>query len=654
MRPVLEDRVPAGGQVVERGTRVGPEPAEGGQVVRARQDVHRVDLHHGEAFDEPAQLSRADLPGRTRVGEALRGQCDAAGQACRQPLGNAHGPRSCPAVRPSPSRRPPSPPRSDDVAGSPPLPHHHTGTQAGGARSPPPPPTHITQPPPPPPPQPPLPPPPATPPPTPPPSPPAPPLYNPGRPSPPTYAAPVDPDGPFPRLTGTADASARPARPDEAAEIARIQAVAWRAAYRAVLPPELLDAWDEAPATASWRAAVASPPTPGHGVLVALERQTVVGFAAFGPAELSGGELSDPRDRPRRSRLSSWNPGGDAGDTAAGCSRPSPTSPGRGGDPPAGLAAGCGPGVGRLLRVGRVGARRLGPDAGHGLGAPAGDPVARPAGRRDAEPAELRGLPRRGPGLLRGARGGQHQDVLDSAKGSYEAHVRAPLLALLAKSWRPSSGRPRCSVLPRRPVQPRQDPYKTHQGAVVTPEGGRRPGTCRSRPTGSRVAGGCWRLESDQVARYRRAVADPVQGPRLQRRSSACPRPDGRSMASGWSARRRVRRGRSPARPAQAQVAARRPLLGAGRTGCTTARHSSGSATPGATCSAQRVAGRQRRRDDEGDPPPVTDRYSDVHRKLPGQVVRGAEGPQLRWGPSEGCPAASYSPTPSPGQYHRR
>src|SRR5918997_6089330 len=108
--------------------------------------------------------------------------------------------------------------------------------------------------------------------------------WNPRRPGPrrrdrgSTYAAPVDPSAPFPRLTGTADASARPARPAEAAEIARIQAVAWRTAYRAVLPEELLDTWDEAQATASWYAAVISPPTPGHGVLVALERQAGVGF----------------------------------------------------------------------------------------------------------------------------------------------------------------------------------------------------------------------------------------------------------------------------------------------------------------------------------------------------------------------------------------
>jgi GNAT superfamily N-acetyltransferase len=104
----------------------------------------------------------------------------------------------------------------------------------------------------------------------------------------------VNPEATFPRVIGNADVSVRPARPDDAAEIARIQLVTWRTAYRALLPTTVLDEWDADAATASWRAAVASPPTPGHGVLVALERNTVVGFAAFGPAELAEGETGDP------------------------------------------------------------------------------------------------------------------------------------------------------------------------------------------------------------------------------------------------------------------------------------------------------------------------------------------------------------------------
>ncbi len=97
----------------------------------------------------------------------------------------------------------------------------------------------------------------------------------------------MDPSSPFPRLTGTADVSVRPARPADAATVARVQAVTWRTAYRDVLPLAVLDEWDEDAAALSWSAAITSPPTPGHGVLVAVERDTVVGFAAYGPAERS-------------------------------------------------------------------------------------------------------------------------------------------------------------------------------------------------------------------------------------------------------------------------------------------------------------------------------------------------------------------------------
>jgi GNAT superfamily N-acetyltransferase len=104
----------------------------------------------------------------------------------------------------------------------------------------------------------------------------------------------VNPEPSFPRAAGSADASVRPALPGDAAEIARIQVVTWRTAYRSVLPSAVLDDWDPAAAETSWRAAITSPPTPGHGVLVALERNTLVGFAAYGPAELTAGEQQDP------------------------------------------------------------------------------------------------------------------------------------------------------------------------------------------------------------------------------------------------------------------------------------------------------------------------------------------------------------------------
>ena len=103
-------------------------------------------------------------------------------------------------------------------------------------------------------------------------------------------------------------------------------------------------------------------------------------------------------------------------------------------------------------------------------------------------------------------------------RSEYESSVRAPMLALLqelagefgtAKVFRPY-----------RDVRFSHDktPYKTHQGAVVTPEGrGAGAWYVQISADGLTVSGGSWRLETDQVARYRRAVADPVQGLRLER-----------------------------------------------------------------------------------------------------------------------------------------
>jgi uncharacterized protein (TIGR02453 family) len=113
-------------------------------------------------------------------------------------------------------------------------------------------------------------------------------------------------------------------------------------------------------------------------------------------------------------------------------------------------------------------------------------------------------------------------------KSEYESFVRAPMLALLeelsgefgtAKVFRPY-----------RDVRFSHDktPYKTHQGAVVTPEGrGAGSWYVQISADGLMVSGGSWRLESDQIARYRRAVADSVQGVQLAREVE-------RLRAAGW------------------------------------------------------------------------------------------------------------------------
>lgn len=80
----------------------------------------------------------------------------------------------------------------------------------------------------------------------------------------------------------------RPARPEDAAEIARIQLATWRVAYRRLLPRHVLDNIEEAWLATRWTAAVEAPPSPRHRVLVAVEQAEqsyLVGFAASGPAD---------------------------------------------------------------------------------------------------------------------------------------------------------------------------------------------------------------------------------------------------------------------------------------------------------------------------------------------------------------------------------
>ena len=102
-----------------------------------------------------------------------------------------------------------------------------------------------------------------------------------------------------------------------------------------------------------------------------------------------------------------------------------------------------------------------------------------------------------------------HKDVWESA-------VRAPMQAL-ADELAAEFGTAKL-FRPYRDVRFSHDktPYKTHQGAVLHHEG-RGAGSVYVQVSadGLRVSGGSWRLQPDQVERYRRAVDDDVQGPRL-------------------------------------------------------------------------------------------------------------------------------------------
>lgn len=87
-----------------------------------------------------------------------------------------------------------------------------------------------------------------------------------------------------------ADASVRPARAADVPEIARVQLDTWRTAYSEFLPAEALALLTPELAQAQWNSAVAEPPSPRHRVLVAQERDTIVGFVAAQP------DPDDPAD----------------------------------------------------------------------------------------------------------------------------------------------------------------------------------------------------------------------------------------------------------------------------------------------------------------------------------------------------------------------
>lgn len=81
----------------------------------------------------------------------------------------------------------------------------------------------------------------------------------------------------------TADVSCRVAWADDAPAIARLQLTARRHDLGGVVPAEVLGA-DEEVATEAWRQTLVRPPDARIRVLVALERNRVVGFAITSPA----------------------------------------------------------------------------------------------------------------------------------------------------------------------------------------------------------------------------------------------------------------------------------------------------------------------------------------------------------------------------------
>ena len=105
----------------------------------------------------------------------------------------------------------------------------------------------------------------------------------------------------------TADVSVRVGWPPDADDIAAVQVAAWRQELDGVLPRELLDSMDVQQFSRSWHASLAKPEDARNRVLVALERNTLRGFAVTMPSPdpdadpVADGELAelvvDPRHR---------------------------------------------------------------------------------------------------------------------------------------------------------------------------------------------------------------------------------------------------------------------------------------------------------------------------------------------------------------------
>lgn len=98
---------------------------------------------------------------------------------------------------------------------------------------------------------------------------------------------------------GAVDASVRTAVPADVGAIGAVHARSWRRAYADLLPVEVLAALDPSALARAWAAAVASPPSPGHRVVVACAGSTVVGFAAVDAAGELVALLVDPAHQRR-------------------------------------------------------------------------------------------------------------------------------------------------------------------------------------------------------------------------------------------------------------------------------------------------------------------------------------------------------------------
>jgi GNAT superfamily N-acetyltransferase len=113
----------------------------------------------------------------------------------------------------------------------------------------------------------------------------------------------------------TADVSVRVAWADDARGIAEVQVAAWHDSYADLFPPHILASMQPDEVAAAWHASLTRPADARNRVLVALERNRIVGFAITCPATdpdcdpVADGEITefsvhpDERGRGHGSRL---------------------------------------------------------------------------------------------------------------------------------------------------------------------------------------------------------------------------------------------------------------------------------------------------------------------------------------------------------------
>ncbi len=91
-------------------------------------------------------------------------------------------------------------------------------------------------------------------------------------------------EGPPSPMSDRPDVSVRVGWPADAAGIAAVQVAAWREELATVLPAELLEAMDADRFAATWHASMSQPEDARNRVLVALERNSLRGFAVTTPS----------------------------------------------------------------------------------------------------------------------------------------------------------------------------------------------------------------------------------------------------------------------------------------------------------------------------------------------------------------------------------